>query len=155
MKTDTVRAYKIIDKETRMGSNAAMFKRSRGIAALLDIIKSNRLEPYFPKYVEGSIIKKAPRSSGIMAFETVRNAVEFQFEYELEYFTEIVPVEGVPCKNQKIEIYSGIGRYPEKLKRRGRKRRISPPKGTIFFDWVKVGTKENRQPTKQKEKDNE
>ncbi len=142
MKSCTMKAYKIVDKETRMGSNAAMFKRSCGTAVLLDIIKNNHLEPYFPKYSEGDIVKKAPRSLGIMAFETVANAVEFQRDYEIENFTEIIPVKGAPCKNQKVQIYSGIGCYPERLTRRGRKRRISPPEGTIFFDWVKVGTKE-------------
>jgi len=139
MRTRLVKGYKVVDRDTRMGSNAAMFKRRYGKDALLNKIKNNGLEKYFPTYGKGSTVKKTDYSLGIMAFETIKDAAEFQHDYGLEDFTEIVSVEGVLCRNQRKRIYSSVGCYPERLAHRKGRRRMSPPQGTVFFDWVKVG----------------
>ncbi len=132
-----MKAFKVIDKDTRMGSNAAIFMTCCGEEKLMEVIREYSLRPYFPRYIRGSLVKKVPRSPGIMAFKTIEHAKKFQYRYALENRTIIVEVEGRPCKRQDRKIRNSMGILPKRFAKKGRS--LSPPApGTVFFDFVEV-----------------
>ncbi len=138
-----MKAYKLVDKLTDMGSNAALYRKKYGTQLLLNTIKGNELEPYFPQYIKGAVIKKVPYSPGIMAFENLQSLKEFQEYNNLEETTKVVEVEGKPCKKQGKPIYAGMGYYPEQFTACQRRTLMDAPKGTVFFDFITVGGEYN------------
>jgi len=121
-----------------MGSNASIFRNRYGTDMLTLVIDANNLQPYFPRYVKGSTIKKVPRSPGIMAFSELQTCTWFQEINDLKKSTKIVLVEGKLCKRQSKSIFDVVAVRPELFKSRHRKIRRDVPIGTIFFDYVKV-----------------
>lgn len=133
-----MKAFKVIDKETLLGSNAAIFRNLYGKERLLKEIEG--LEVFFPKYSKGSFVGKAPRSIGLMAFEYVEEAKCFQKQCGLEDTTKIVHVSGRPCKKQNALIITGLGCCISDFKdlKKSSALRIPAQVGTIFFDHLTV-----------------
>jgi len=131
-----MRAYKVIHRRTRLGFNAALYIKARGTKNLMKIIEKYGLEPYFPRYEKGAVVKKVPNSIGIMAFETYEHAEGCVRAYYLERSAAIIEVKGRLCKISAGKLVTpGVADFPLNLKKR---RRAYPMNGTLFFDHLIV-----------------
>lgn len=144
-------AYKVVNKETRDGSNWTMFindkfynkyakedKIKDGLRAAKEFKKQH--PEYFPKYKKDTIVYAAPGSVGIMCFETAENAYDFIHRYDLNSRAKAIKVDGIGrAKRKNIKITCGCGSNPGNLTNiHYYLIETDPPEGTITFKSVKV-----------------
>ncbi len=134
-----MKAYKVLHKETRRGANAAIYIAMNSKGALEQAISRDNLHEYYPVYLPMSKVRKAPRSCGIMAFETLEDAEEYLLSLsDIIYPDEVIIVEvrGKKSRNQNRKIIAGLGFCPWDVKRLNAD--TNPPAGTVFFDHLEV-----------------
>ena len=102
-------AYKVVDKETRYGTNAALMLHAKehdrcDVARVLIAY-----EQFFPKYERDAFIECVPNSPGVCCFETIEDAQNFIRDDlgDLCYEVKIIKVEGL--KRLRKRIYTQIG----------------------------------------------
>lgn len=138
--------YKVVEKGTRHGSNWALFKAGaspqdrRHYDAVNAWRRKNKA--WFPRYLKGHVIEKAPGSIGLLTFRTLGDAREF-IGQECRYVQmKIIKVRGKISTKQNVLILAGVGYFPKYLANTlgqvvaHRMRR--PPEGTVLCDSVEV-----------------
>lgn len=141
-------AYKVVMKGTRYGSNYLMFfnnlKRSNAYGTRTDkniarsirrIIRKLELEKYFPRYKKGTIVKAAPRSSGILCFETIYDAGDFMSKHFIGD-SEIIKVDGIRKRKGPVKIVTQCGANIRNLKKKDKI--VTSYTRVIAFSKVKV-----------------
>ncbi len=100
-------AYKVIDKVTKYGSNAWIYREYGNISEF--IADNPEAKKYFPKYEKGKIIRGVKGSPGIFCFENVEDARNF-----IDVYSEaiIIKVEGIGKMKRKPKILDGCGVHP-------------------------------------------
>lgn len=112
-------AYKVVLKEYRYGSNFALYfyfkKRNQHASnkTMMSRIKNKitklKLEEYYPRYTPRSVIKAAPKSSGIFCFLTRIDAQAFidshclSFSNNIKKYFEIIKVNGYERNKLKVK----------------------------------------------------
>lgn len=83
-------AYKIVDKNTRRGTNYILGTEGR------DVEIPDKVKKYFPQYSKGAVVKAVPKSAGICCFKTREDAKQFINDELLLYISlcEILKVQG-------------------------------------------------------------
>jgi hypothetical protein len=110
MKNLTI-AYKVLDRETRHGSNYTMLSVDKELYKITKI-----LEVFFPVYTVGHIVSAVPNSCGIMCFNCEENAKTFMsFNYGLRTHGMLVKIVGINRLPTPVSIFSGCGSRPMKL----------------------------------------
>ena len=125
-------AYKVVEKNTRHCSNWTIYRQS--YIRTKDEIKFRKDNiQYFPRYLKGTVVKEVPGSVGIMCFKTIKYAINFILENNLN--AKIVKVYGYNKKRVKyISMYCGSS--PENVINLFEK--TTQPDGTIAFKKVRV-----------------
>lgn len=147
-------AYKVVEKGTRWCSNWALFKGltiNSKFSTLEDTknfkavnLWRQKNKEWFPRYFKGSIVKKAPGSVGILAFEDEASASSFarvNFAVTGKRWcrlpTRIIKVRGIGKPNKNVRIAHGCGRLPQnindELQIKG-----TVPCGTVAYNAVEV-----------------
>lgn len=145
-----VNAFKVVDEKTRRGTNWAIYynhlnsnlrianpiDRKSAILALDDLVVLERkLQAYLPIYKVNIIIQMAPRTVGLMVFDTYEHAR--MFEYRLATSScIIIDVEIIGKILPQREILGGCGSYLQKLEDLFSidylSEKLAPPSGTLF-----------------------
>jgi hypothetical protein len=128
-------AYKVVHKKTRYGSNAAGFIKDNGEKSFYYTVKQLKLKKFFPVYKKNTVVKQAPKSVGLMAFESLDQALGFIYEYDFD--AKIIKVEGTRKRKQARKIRHGCMNIEYLLEEDGK--HLTPThEGTIFFAKLKV-----------------
>jgi len=143
MKKEKIIAYKVVHKETRYGSNAALFMRDKNRYYESEAIFKEALEEcselrkFFPIYLKGKKIRRVKDSCGILCFLTIRDAENFLERYcGLSKITKIIKVTGILFKTgEEIRLIGNCGKIENLL--RGKFQHV-PPFGTITFKEVTI-----------------
>ena len=134
--------YKVVEKGTRFCSNWTMLKaewKRRNQKIPLDFRKFKKRYPqFFPRYLKGSSIKKAPRSVGILCFKSKRQAEKFCVGYYTLRNAIIIEVQGIGKGHEGVQLFRSCGSDPNNLKCYPKGNMMKPPYGTIAFPKVKV-----------------
>lgn len=88
--------YKVVQKNTRFGSNWAIFseKYIRREETLKEYKKFRKDHPdLFPRYLKGIILTANPITIGFMMFKEIYNAELFQELIDLKETTKIIEIE--------------------------------------------------------------
>lgn len=135
--------YKVVEKNTRNGSNVAMIKEQFSLSSaysdfyekFLKFRKEN--EQFFPKYLKGTIVKCAEGSVGIICFKDKWYAKDFINNYDALRKTIIIKVKGINKMKTPVSLVYGCGgtNIININKEAGM---MSPPHGTITFKAVEV-----------------
>ena len=141
-------AYKVVEKQTRWGSNWMMFKdylADKEISRLVLVYRiglnfRKKNPEFFPRYFRGSVVKAAPKSKGILCFETKQHAENFISDFFLKHRATVVKVQGIGRARRIDSVIRGCGAVPWHLvtKKGDALYMMPPPKGTIAFNAVKV-----------------
>jgi len=95
--------YKVVDKETRYGSNMCIYKSEfqYNIDEFIKTLNDSQ-KKWFPKYLQNSIIK-APKESqnGIFIFSNIRECQVFAYNHEISYCSVFLKVQPL-CKIEKL-----------------------------------------------------
>jgi len=127
-------AYKVIHKKTRYGSNAAGYIAEFGEHDFYNCVEALSLKKFFPVYRKDTIVEQAPKSVGLMAFESFDKAKHFTQDYSIT--AKIVKVEGTPKRKQPKVITQGCMNILALVYSKGN---LTPaPTGTVFFTKLKV-----------------
>jgi hypothetical protein len=136
-------AYKVVEKNTRWGSNWAMFKHSHmkimpGLHWKKALAFKKEYPKYFPRYFKNYIIKAVPNSPGILCFRYYRHAQLFICRYSwTEIKIIIIKVEGFGIPKDNICVHASCGTDPRDLIAAS-DGIVSAPYGTIGFKKVRV-----------------
>jgi hypothetical protein len=114
-------AYKVVDKRTRYGTNAAIFIDSTKFSKyeFERFIKENDLVEYYPSYEKGNIAEAVKDSHGIMCFHDINDAYDFMERENLEDICEIIKVEGINLIHdgkRSYRIAPSVGMFPNNVK---------------------------------------
>jgi hypothetical protein len=129
-------AYKVVHKKTRYGSNAAGYIEDYGERSFHNTVEQLKLEKFFPVYKKDVVVKQAPKSVGLMAFESLDKARSFRRNYAFD--AKIIKVEGTRKRKQAPKIIPGCMCIKYLLKEVGKEHLTFTPEGTIFFAKLKV-----------------
>jgi len=150
-----MKAFKVVDRETRHGTNWAL--QYNNLQKGLSVATPNNVDFFensinsmllfeflnpklFPIYKKDSFVEMASNSIGLMIFGTKIDAIKFAGKYS---FTTIVDVETIGDLLPSALIVPGCGHNIQYLKyfsasslteRKGSR----PPDGTIFCEKLKV-----------------
>lgn len=133
--------YKVVEKGTRFGSNWMFLKQefeNEDFRQLCNDIRKENPE-YFPRYLNNTVVNKAPKSVGILCFSSKHFAEQFIQPYsDFNLSTKIIKVRGIGKKTYTNDmiLISGCGESPERLTTR--KPDMAAHEGTIAFDAVEV-----------------
>ena len=141
-------AYKVVEKGTRWGSNWMMFKDVLTDPEALPSscekgLKFQKEHPeFFPRYFKNTIVKAAPKSRGILCFETKQHAERFITYSDLKHRAIIVKVRGIGQARQIVSVIPNCGSFPWHLTLTTKMKlgfyMMRAPKGTIAFNAVEV-----------------
>jgi hypothetical protein len=131
--------YKVVHKETRYGSNAAIYIKQKSIRDFLKLFNYKGLKKYFPKYEKGKIIECVSGSVGLMCFKTLFDCRDFVLLNKIKDSSEIVRVR-INKKNvlEDSNILSECGTFPTKLVDQYKYLSNNPPNGTILVKQLYV-----------------
>lgn len=73
--------YKVVDKKTRYGTNAAGYINKYGIDAFTEVVNKFNMYEYFPVYKDGATVSGVKGTPGIMCFNSIENAENFILNY--------------------------------------------------------------------------
>lgn len=115
--------YKVVDRETRLGSNWMIFmKHNNNICDIWIILKAYIFRfthrKFFPVYKKGKTLTADFKSPGFMLFNTYGSAREFITQYQLNNVANIIKVEALyPVYKVPNQFFiSGCGDNPWKLR---------------------------------------
>jgi len=134
-------AFKVVDKETRRGTNLALWKRrsdKKDIEYLLKLYAD-----FFPAYLKDTIVQKLPRTKGLFFFKDIYYAKRLIRRCHLpEDSLMIIKVQPIGKITQPKKILSGIGSYayalPAYYQGMTLMDEVAPPKGTYVCNSLKV-----------------
>jgi len=129
-------AYKVVHRKTRYGSNAAGYIEEHNEMLFHETVERLSLQKFFPVYKKDAIVKQAPKSVGLMAFDSLDRALHFVYNYD--FTAKIIKVEGTPKRKQLNRIIQGCIRIEYLAEEVEDGYSISAPEGTIFFAKLKV-----------------
>lgn len=147
-----VNAFKVVDKETRYGTNWSIYydhlkmglnytqhpaDREHAEALLDNLTKlQDELQVYLPIYTVKAIIKMAPKSVGLMVFETNIAAKGFLNQLVHSITCIIINVEIIGKVLPQQQIFAGCGTRLQRLRKISsddiKIRKLPPPSGTLF-----------------------
>lgn len=134
-------AYKVVEKNTRHGSNWAIYRNFCKSRPHLDSKIRKKYPQYFPRYLKGTTVKAATGSVGIMCFEDKTDAQRFLIR-ELDYgniYGKIIKVKGYNKNKVTFWIGCHCASSPENIiENKFAEGTMRPPLGTIAFKSVKV-----------------
>jgi hypothetical protein len=144
--------YKVVEKRTRWCSNWALFRA----ATKNSLVSGNRFKEadawrkknkeWFPRYLKGTTVKKAPNSVGILAFQSKAAAKTFARDSFDVVFApaQIIKVKGIGERKQDVYVVSGCGYAPIRIHDaihplfREWPWTVEAPSGTVAYDAVEV-----------------
>jgi hypothetical protein len=130
-------AYKVVHKKTRYGSNAAGYIAEYNERAFHKTVEKLNLQKFFPVYKKDAIVKQAPKSVGLMAFDSLDRALCFVYNHD--FTAKIIKVEGTPKRKQLNKIIQGCMRIEYLAAEETKEDYYTcAPEGTIFFAKLKV-----------------
>lgn len=135
--------YKVIDNETKYGSNASIFMRENTELEFRELLhESKALREYFPLYYTGKTIEAVPGSVGILCFWRYRDAVTFiRYAYfRADKYLTIIKVEGIGYPTEPVNLWARCGAYPWYLTNPDRNsyESMEAPDGSVCFQKVRV-----------------
>ena len=135
-------AYKVVDKESRLGSNAAlcMFINKLSIDEFKAQIILFKVEEYFPEYKQGATVNAVPNSAEICCFRTMQNAEEWVAKNRIAMKPKfaIIKVRGKKKIRDPILVCSCGAQALSINELIKGNTTLPPPKGFISFEKVKV-----------------
>jgi len=135
--------YKVVEKETRNCSNLGIWKSpmNTGCQTEREIIKIEKFiedhPEFFPKYLKGTIINKAPETPGIFTFKEHKDARAFTKSEDFQDAI-IIKVEGIGSPNKHASIILGCAANPMRLGSITDLDFCEAPEGSITFESVEV-----------------
>ena len=131
-------AFKVVEKRTRFGSNLAICRASHHGSAFSNVIKAfkRKYPQFFPRYLKGSIVKKAVGTVGILTFKTQFDADHFAASLSARPSLKIIRVEGIGKPKEKVRLIGNCGSDPTNLL--NEEEEIPAPTGTLAFPVVRV-----------------
>lgn len=133
-----MKAYKVVDKTTRRGSNFAIYTSVYGIEETKKAI-TKELSSYFPAYNKGDVVKCVEGSLGIFCFSNKKDALFFMKDHDIEDYCEIIEVKGFNLKTNTDEIRINVGcgcNFNRIIEEDGHKMRLYS--GTLLFESIHI-----------------
>lgn len=135
-------AYKVVDKEYRLGSNALLYIDTNGFELFKRAVQKYQLQLYFPVYKKGAIVKAVEGSIGIMCFFSEDCAKEFIYYYRISRPVIIVKVDGKNLINEsvtkKIKLIPGCAGSLARIKHDQRYKYLDNSHDIVTFSEVLV-----------------
>ncbi|MCK5255074.1 MAG: hypothetical protein KAQ81_03565 [Deltaproteobacteria bacterium] len=131
-------AFKVVEKRTRFGSNLAICRASHHGSAFSNVIKAfkRKYPQFFPRYLKGSIVKKAVGTVGILTFKTWYDAERFACSLSAWRSLKIIKVKGIGKPKEEVWLIGNCGSDPTNLLNAGEE--VPAPTGTLAFPTVRV-----------------
>ena len=135
-------SFKVVEKQTRWGSNWAIFKEFTKTHGFTNIYKKGleykkKHPEFFPRYFRGKVVRGAPGTLGIMCFPTKAYAERFKRHMRCEDKVKIIKVRGIGKPRKVNLVVRACGNYPWRLT--GDSGVIAnAPKGTVAYETVEV-----------------
>lgn len=136
--------FKLVDKETRFGSNAGMYITHSGLHNFEELLRRiPNLVEYFPNYFFDKVVHAVEGSVGILCFWTYEDAADFaRCNIRNTRRFEIIRVEGIGYPSDTGRLANNCGDNPRGLldnyARLGYVCSMGLPKGTVCFKSVRV-----------------
>jgi len=105
------KAWKVVERETRFGTNLIHYRKRSGNAELLRLGK--QYPKLFPQYIKGNVLEAEKWTKGYFVFRYKEHCIDFIFLESLpEKNVEIIRVQLLDTPKYLYSIIPGCGEYP-------------------------------------------